>query len=89
MKNVDIAARIRSHLKRFEADPAINEKHRGLSSYYCAGASASGRYVYVQYIGYQGPTPLSKAQALGYLAWLDAGNVGRHYQAMEPADEPK
>lgn len=48
-----------------------------------SGASASGRYVYVQYISYQVSTALSKADALVYLEWLDAGNVGRHYKALD------
>lgn len=81
MKNKEIAEKIYAHLKRFEADSSINQKHRGLSSYWSVGASASGRYVYVQYIAYQGSSALSKAEALAYLTWLDGGNVGRHYKA--------
>lgn len=83
VNNREIADKIREHLKRFEADPTINKKHRGLSTYWSVGAGASGRYVYVQYIAYQGSTALSKADALVYLAWLDAGNVGRHYKALD------
>jgi hypothetical protein len=89
VKNGEIADKIRAHLKRFEADPAINEKRRGLSSYWTAGAGASGRYVYVQYIAYQGSTALSKADALAYLAWLDAGNVGRHYMVKAEQKDTK
>jgi hypothetical protein len=87
MKNADIAARILSHLKRFESDPVINVRQRNLLPYWNSSASESGRYVYVQYIGYQGQSHLTKAQALVYLAWLDAGNVGRHYQALEAKSE--
>ena len=82
----ELAAGIDAHLKRFEADPAINaiERRGGrLSPYYGAGAGYwRGRYLLVQYISYQGPLTLSKAEAEAYLAWLDAGNVGRHYEAL-------
>ena len=83
----DIAARIDAHLKRFEKDPKINidrsSEKAGLWTYYYAGAGAGRGRVYVTYISYQGVTPLKKAEALKYLAWLDAGNVGRHYKALE------
>lgn len=32
MKLAEIASRIDAHLKRFEADPAINLKHRGTNT---------------------------------------------------------
>jgi hypothetical protein len=82
MKLSQIAAKIDAHLRRFEMDPKINNRRNEtkLLSYYGAGASVAGRYVSVQYIGYQGDTSLSKAEAERYLAWLDAGNVGRHWQ---------
>lgn len=80
MKNVEIAERIRTHLKRFEADLSINKRNRNLLAYWNSGAAASGRFVYVQYISYQGKSALSKTEALLYLAWLDAGNVGKHWE---------
>jgi hypothetical protein len=82
VKLADIASKIRAHLKRFEADPKINTKRRGLSRYYGAGAHASGARVGMRYIAFQGVTYVSKADALRYLAWLDAGNVGRHFEAL-------
>jgi hypothetical protein len=78
----EIAARIRAHLKRFEADPAINGRHprSGTSAYYLARAYRGGRYVSVSYVTYQGATTLDRERAERYLAWLDAGNVGRHWE---------
>jgi hypothetical protein len=32
------------------------------------------------YINFQYHSKLSKRDALGYLAWLDAGGVGRHWE---------
>ena len=79
-----IAAQIDTHLKRFERDPKINKvdkkKRSGLHPFYYAGAWAGGRWVYVKYIDFQGSSNLSRAEALAYLAWLDAGNVGQHYE---------
>lgn len=83
MKLADLAARIDAHLKRFEADPEINPRNeRGLRPYFRAGAWASARWVYLCYVSYQGPSHVSASDAARYLAWLDAGNVGRHYKAF-------
>lgn len=98
MKLDEIANRISAHLSRFEADrDGINANRvrtnaRGQESrlppYFNAGAGASGRYVYVRYISYQGVSHITKDEALRYLAWLDAGNVGRHYEALrDPTPE--
>lgn len=87
LKLTEIAQRIDAHLERFEADPKINEfdeKYR-VHRYYHAGARRSGRYVSVCYISYQGTSQLARDEALNYLAWLDAGNVGTHYQADKEA----
>lgn len=91
MKAAEIAARIHAHLKRFAADPKINKERtytkdgkeyfRGRPFYY-AGAHASGRWVWVVYVTYQGGHALSKQDAERYLVWLDAGNVGRHFEAL-------
>jgi hypothetical protein len=78
----EIAARIRAHLKRFEADPAINklDPHYRTRTYYCVNAYRGGRYVSVSYVNYQGATALERERAERYLAWLDAGNVGTHWE---------
>lgn len=83
----DIAAKINEYLKRFEADPEINhyDDHRtdrGLRPYFQSGAFANGRYVGLRYISYQGISYVSKADAISYLEWLKAGNVGRHFEAL-------
>lgn len=84
MKLKEIASRINAHLKRIEADPKLNPYDRpgGCRPYYMAGAWAAGRWVGVKYVSYQGFRNLSKADAERYLDWLDAGNVGRHYEAL-------
>lgn len=88
MKLADIAARIYAHLKRFEADHAISRRkwtdgqgrERENTLYYHPGARAAGSRVSVTYVTYQGDSCLTKADALAYLAWLDAGNIGTHYE---------
>ncbi len=93
MTLTDIAKAIDAHLRRFEADPQINaERHyespitgqREIAGrpYYRAGAWRGGRYVMVKYISFQNAAALTREQAEAYLAWLDAGNVGRHYKMM-------
>jgi hypothetical protein len=90
----EIAARIDAHLKRFQNDPAINRYKRGTPEqmkssgpkpYYNAGAFVGGAYVRVIYIGYQGASSLRRSDAEAYLAKLDAGFVGRHYEALREA----
>jgi len=78
----EIAAKINTHLKRFEADKKINRTDPTYKTrpYYWAGSSSTGRRVRVCYVSYQGGTNLTRDEALAYLAWLDAGNVGTHYK---------
>ena len=78
MRLTDIAEKIDTHLKRFEASKKINklDKKHNTQPYYNAGAYQGGNKVRVKYISYQGGTMLDKTEALRYLAWLDAGNVG-------------
>lgn len=84
MKLTEIAARINAHLERFEANPTINpvREHNRLRTkdYHMAGAAASGSRLFVTFISYQGSNSLTKARALAYLEWLDAGNVGTIYE---------
>jgi hypothetical protein len=83
----DMAAKINSYLKKFEADPAINrarqEGRNGLKPYYNAAACHSGRYVHVSYVSYQGGSNLTREQAERYLAWLEQGGIGKHHRAGE------
>ena len=83
MKLKEIAARISAHLKAWEKDPTINTISKGgmaTRRFYNAGASSGGSRVFVCYVSYQGPSSLTKTEALDYLAWLDAGNVGSHFE---------
>ena len=82
----EIARRINAHLKRFEADAAINIVTPGsIRRFYNVGAGRSGNRVWVTYVSFQGGAGLKKADAMRYLAWLDAGNVGCHYEGLRKA----
>ena len=55
-----VAAQIDAHLRRLEGDPATNPQSPSsfggtTGRYQGAGASASGRYVMVQYVSYAPP----------------------------------
>lgn len=78
----ELASQIDKHLKRFEADPEINVAGGYGRPYYAAGAFRAGAYVKVRYVAYQGGANLRRDEAERYLAWLDAGNVGPHYEAF-------
>jgi hypothetical protein len=92
----ELAQRIDVHLKRFEKDPTINPgkrfdkqvnkwmpDKRGVHDYYGAGARNDRHRVRVSYITYHDGAHLSIEEAQKYLAWLDAGNVGRHFEALK------
>ncbi len=85
----EIAARINAHLVRFERSKTINAPFRSgestLSHYYYAGAARAGSYVSVCYVSYQGHTCLNRSEAERYLAKLDGGFVGRHFEALREA----
>jgi hypothetical protein len=85
---VELAARINEHLTRFESDPAINKPLEDSSSrmkpFFNARAWKHGNGVGVCYVSYQGASQLTRAQAAEYLAWLDAGNTGKHRQLFGP-----
>lgn len=79
------ASGISAHLERFEADPAINtplDHKSGLRHYYNAGSAARLRRVRVWYVSYQYVTKLTRSEAMRYLDWLDAGNVGTHWKCF-------
>ena len=83
-KLVEIAKRIAAHLRRFESDPVINVATEGCRRpYYNSGATVAGSRVAVWTVSFQHATNLTRADALRYLAWLDAGNVGSHYASLE------
>jgi DNA-binding response OmpR family regulator len=86
MKLAEIAARINAHLQRIEKDPKLNPwnegKANGTKPYYCSTAYVGGAGVGVRYVCYQGTSYMKKAEAVKYLAWLDAGNVGKHFNLL-------
>lgn len=85
----EIAAAIDAHLKRFEADPEINQRrsNKGTKRYWNASSRRAGSYVAVTYISYQGARTLTRAEAESYLSWLDAGNAGTHADALQTTKE--
>ena len=86
MKLDEIANRIAAHLARFEKDKTINKPFgTGVKPYYFASAYRGGRYVCVRYVAYQLTSSLTREEALAYLAWLDAGNVGTHRDVRREA----
>lgn len=98
MKLTEIAERIDAHLRRMERDPAINIRRdynkstwrwevseSGIATYYGANARRSGSRVRVVYVSYQGASTLKRDEAAAYLAWLDAGNNGTHYEQQSRA----
>jgi hypothetical protein len=95
-----LAQKIDAHLKRIENDPALNpsrffDKARkkwvldstgmGVRFYYGAWARGDRHRVWVIYITYQGGSYMTIEDAAKYLAWLDAGNEGRHFDALREA----
>lgn len=84
LKLGEIARRIAEHLRRFEKDLKINAPRPGrdLRPYYQPGSWAAGRYVGVRYVSYQGKSMLTKSEAEQYLAWLDKGHVGKHFEVI-------
>lgn len=88
MRLTEIAEKISTHLKRFEADKKINklDKKYKTRPYYNAWARTAGNKVAITYVSYQGSAKLDKKTALRYLAWLDAGNVGNHRDCVRDQD---
>lgn len=81
----EIAARIEAHLKRFEADPGIDaDRPKLFKRYFQPSALRRGNRIGVIYIiSHQYERRLSRAEAERYLTWLDAGNVGKHWEMPE------
>lgn len=83
LKLPEIARRIAAHLARAEADPTLNKVNphskSGSRKYHHAVSYQAGPKLAVVYVSYQGATLLTKAEALVYLAWLDAGNSGKYF----------
>jgi len=79
MKLSDLASKIRSHLRRLEADVTVNvSDDDGIPRYHKATAVEKGRGVKVVYVSFQPPHSLDRDAAEAYLRWLDAGGRGTH-----------
>ena len=92
----ELAEKIDVYLKRFERSATLNPGKRydkarqawvpdamGVRDFYGAHAWGDRHRVGIKYVSYQGGSHLSTDEATLYLAWLEAGNVGRHYQALK------
>lgn len=79
-KTSEIAMEINLHLKRMEADPEQNQAQGTLKRFYQARCYADGPWVNVQYTALHGFIHLKKVEGEKYLAWLSAGNRGKHWQ---------
>lgn len=91
MKLAEISDRICKHLRRFEADPKINPPDPVYKTrpYFMTNSRSAGSRVFVKYVSYQNTYSLTKAEAIAYLEWLDAGNVGRHFEQQKEAKNEK
>jgi len=86
-KLAEIAARIDQHLKRLESDKAFNVSDKYGQRFWHSGALASGNRVFCAYLRYQGDCSLTRDEAEQYLATLDAGFKGTHYEALRKDKE--
>lgn len=75
-----LATAIDGYLKEFEQ---LEQDQDVKKSFYNASAIGEGPFVEITYISYQGASKLVIEEAEKYLAWLDAGNIGRHYEALK------
>ena len=96
-----LAQKINTHLQRIEHDKTLNPGKRfdkdektwvpdekGARSFYGAHSMGDRHRVWIIYVTYQGGSYLPIEDAETYLAWLDAGNVGRHFAALRGASKP-
>ncbi len=89
----ETAKRIARHLVRFAATPSVASKSwidskgekRELTLFWHPVCYRAGSRAMVKYVTYQYESSMTKAEAEQYLAWLDDGNVGRHYDAKKAA----
>lgn len=80
MTLTEICNRIQSHLTRFSRDPELRETPKGYARYFYPRCYRGGAYARIRYVSYQHTSSLKRAEAEAYLDWLNAGNVGTHYE---------
>lgn len=83
-----LAAKIHRHLSRMEAEDA---QEKGAAKYdrpisWVDLETGKIAVVYMKFVASASGSAclLTEAEALEYLAWLDAGNSGPHYHMKEP-----
>lgn len=79
MKFEEIASKINEHLQRLSQSGQDKVKLYQPFAYY----SGKGPKMYVRYVFYWTEDYLSKAEAIEYLSWLDAGNIGYQYHCKK------
>lgn len=84
----EIARRISAHLKRLEDDEAWNVTPSGRRRMWQACALRAGSRVACTYVSYQGTTNLTRDEAIRYLAALDGGFKGRHFEEFREQKAP-
>lgn len=78
----EIADRITAHLQRFAADPKLRETQNisgpRVTRFSAPSAKPGGGRIRLRFVdtGLTAGVCVFKGQAIQYLAWLDAGNVG-------------
>jgi hypothetical protein len=87
----ELGERINAHLKRIESDPTLNPpkdgRPGGVTPFFQAMAYGERKYIYIRHVAYQGTNRITREQAAVYLAWLDAGNVGKHATVLGTSGE--
>jgi len=86
LKLSEVAAQILRHLKRLEADKEWNAptaERGGHHKFWCVNCYQAGARVMVTYVSFQGAISLRKDEATRYLAALDGGLKGRHWEALK------
>jgi len=84
LKLAEIAARIDVHLNRLEADKKWNRRTKGFvtSKLWGSCAFAAGNRVFITYVSYSVTASLKRADAIKYLAALDSGYKGKHWEIV-------
>ena len=86
LKLGEVAAQILLHLKRLEADKEWNAptaERGGRHKFWSVKCYQAGARVFVTYVSYQGASSLKKDDAIRYLAALDGGFKGKHWEALK------
>jgi|ERR1700738_1590587 hypothetical protein len=78
MTLTEVGKKIADHLARMEEGQLL-PTHGELPVLFKAYAWRAGNRVKVRYKSFWNPSSLTRVEAEAYLAWLDAGNHGTHF----------